>query len=231
MNETQARDAICQMGERLYQRGYLHGTVGNISICLTNAVLITPTDACLGRLDPSRLAKVSARGQHLSGDRPSKTIALHQAIVAAARAFDPETQVVIHTHSAACVARSLALCSAPASALQADELPEDFLPPITPYFVMKVGHVPHIAYARPGAPSVVSAVERSITAHGQAGHPIRAVMLARLGPNVWHSNPESALAVLEELEETAGLVLRVPQAQALSAPEIDELRAAFGARW
>jgi len=229
MNETQAREAICQMGARLYQRGYLHGSVGNISIRLPDAVVITPTDACLGVLDPARLAKVSLSGEHLGGDRPSKTILLHQAIVAAARAFDPDTACVLHTHSHACVARSLLLCSQP----QADTTTtlHDFLPPITPYFVMKVGHVPHIPYARPGAGSVVQAVEAAITAHGQAGHPIRAVMLAKLGPTVWHSSPEATLAVLEELEETARLTLQVPQAEPLSDEAIEELRQAFGARW
>ncbi|MGA1692667.1 MAG: class II aldolase/adducin family protein [Burkholderiaceae bacterium] len=238
MNETQAREAICQMGARLYQRGYLHGTVGNISIRLPDAVIITPTDACLGVLDPARLAKVSLNGEHLGGDRPSKTIALHQAIVAAARAFDPDTACVLHTHSHACVARSLLLCSQPQSThmqaavrIDAQIEPPDFLPPITPYFVMKVGHVPHIPYARPGAASVVQAVEAAITAHGQAGHPIRAVMLAKLGPTVWHSSPEATLAVLEELEETARLTLQVPQAEPLSDEAIEELRQAFGARW
>ncbi len=238
MNETQARDAICRMGERLYARGYLHGTVGNISIRLAEAVLITPTDACLGTLDPAALSRVSLTGEHLSGDRPSKTIALHQAIVAAARAFDPETSCVLHTHSHACVARSLLLCSPPqANDLQTDARidaqtePPDFLPPVTPYFVMKVGHVPHIPYARPGAASVVKAVESAITAHGQAGHPIRAVMLARLGPTVWHHSPEATLAVLEELEETARLTLAMPQAAPLADAAISELRSAFGARW
>ena len=230
MNETQAREAICQMGARLYQRGYLHGTVGNISIRLPDAVIITPTDACLGVLDPARLAKVSLSGEHLGGDRPSKTILLHQAIVAAARAFDPETSCVLHTHSHACVARSLLLCSQPQAIVTTTAL-QDFLPPITPYFVMKVGHVPHIPYARPGAASVVQAVEAAITAHGQAGHPIRAVMLAKLGPTVWHSSPEATLAVLEELEETARLTLQVPQAGSLSDEALEELRQAFGARW
>jgi ribulose-5-phosphate 4-epimerase/fuculose-1-phosphate aldolase len=230
MNETQAREAICQMGARLYQRGYLHGSVGNISIRLPDAVIITPTDACLGVLDPARLAKVSLNGEHLGGDRPSKTIALHQAIVAAARAFDPDTACVLHTHSHACVARSLLLCSQQQDIVTTTAL-QDFLPPITPYFVMKVGHVPHIPYARPGAGSVVQAVEAAITAHGQAGHPIRAVMLAKLGPTVWHSSPEATLAVLEELEETARLTLQVPQARSLSDEAIEELRQAFGARW
>ena len=219
MNETQARDAICQMGERLYQRGYLHGTVGNISICLTDAVLITPTDACLGRLDPARLAKVSARGQHLSGDRPSKTIALHQAIVAAARAFDPETQVVINTHSTHCVALSL------------NATGPELLPPITPYFVMKVGHVPLVPYHRPGSPNFPQAVAALIRKYAAQGAPIRAVMLTRLGPNVWHDTPAAAMATLEELEETARLMQIQPDTPPLHASALDELRQAFGARW
>ena len=231
MNETQAREAICQMGARLYQRGYLHGTVGNISIRLPDAVIITPTDACLGVLDPARLAKVSLNGEHLGGDRPSKTIALHQAIVAAARAFDPDTACVLHTHSHACVARSLTWTTQGSTQTSTQLQSDDFLPPITPYFVMKVGHVPHIPYARPGAASVVQAVEAAITAHGQAGHPIRAVMLAKLGPTVWHSSPEATLAVLEELEETARLTLQLPQAEPLSDEAIEELRQALGARW
>jgi ribulose-5-phosphate 4-epimerase/fuculose-1-phosphate aldolase len=132
------------------------------------------------------------------------------------------------------VARSLLLCSQPQATDTTTDITTaapDFLPAVTPYFLMKVGHVPHIPYARPGAASVVQAVESAIDAHGRAGHPIRAVMLARLGPTVWHSSPEATLAVLEELEETARLTLSVPQAEALSDAAISELRSAFGARW
>ena len=104
------------------------------------------------------------------------------------------------------------------------------LPPLTPYFVMKVGHVPLIPYHRPGDPAVADLVAHAITQHAHAGHPIRAVMLERLGPNVWHDSPEQAMATLDELEETAHLWHLCP-ARALDDTQIDALRRQFGARW
>src|SRR5688572_21820936 len=111
MNETQARDEICRVGKSLFDRGYVHATAGNISVRLSDAdgggFLITPTDACLGFLDPARLARLDANLQQQSGDRASKTIALHARIYAAASQVDAQTSCVIHTHSTHCVALSL----------------------------------------------------------------------------------------------------------------------------
>ena len=109
---------------------------------------------------------------------------------------------------------------------------DDILPPITPYFVMKVGHVPLIRYHRPGDPQVAELVAQRIAAMAARGTPIRAVMLERLGPNVWHQSPAEASAVLEELEETAKLwLLCQPRPQPLAEAQIDELRRQFGAAW
>lgn len=223
MNERDARSEICRVGKSLFDRGYVHGTAGNISIRLGGdaGYLITPTDACLGFLEPSRLALVDAGGAQVSGDRASKTLLLHSRIYPAARAFDAETSCVVHTHSAHCVALSL---RRPAG----DEL----LAPITPYFVMKVGHVPLLPYDRPGSPQVADAVAEAVRRYGERGTPIRAVMLERLGPTVWHDSPASAMAVLEELEETARLaVVSAVAPEPLSEAQIDELRGAFAARW
>jgi len=220
--ENQAREEICRVGRSLFERGYVHATAGNISVRLDDGgFLITPTDACLGFLDPARLARLDAQGQQTGGDRASKTIALHTRIYAAAREFDANTACVIHTHSTHCVALTL---QAPG-----DEL----LPALTPYFVMKVGHVPVIAYHRPGAPEAAEQVAQAIGRFGAAGTPIRAVMLARLGPNVWHDTPAAAMAVLEELEETARLqqLAQAARPEPLDADQIDELRRTFGARW
>ena len=220
MNEQQAREEICRIGRSLFERGYVQATAGNISVRLDDGFLITPTDACLGFLEPARLARVDLEGHPLSGERASKTLALHRGIYQAAARFDPGTRCVIHTHSTHCVALSLQA--------QGPEL----LPPITTYFVMKVGHVPLVPYARPGDPAVVDAVQQAIADWGDSGRTIRAVMLQRLGPNVWHDTPAGAMAVLEELEETARLMMlarAVPAA--LSEEQIDALRQAFGARW
>ena len=221
MTEARAREEICRVGRSLFERGYVHATAGNISVRLPGGGhVITPTDACLGFLDPARLARLDADGRQLDGDPASKSMRLHTEIYAAARTFDPGTSCVIHTHSTRCVALTLRACG--------DEL----LPALTPYFVMKVGHVPVVAYHRPGAPDAAARVSELIRRYGDAGTPIRAVMLARLGPNVWHDAPAQAMAVLEELEETARLVQLCSAAPAaLDAAQIDELRRAFGARW
>ncbi len=223
MTESEARDEICRVGRSLFERGYVHGTAGNISIRLDEpggGYLITPTDACLGFLDPARLARLDASAQQLSGDRGSKTIALHAEIYAAARAFDEQTRCVIHTHGAHCVALTMNAAG--------DEL----IPPITPYFVMKVGHVPVIPYDRPGSPGVAKRVAGAIRRYGSSGTPIRAVMLERLGPMVWHDSASSAMATLEELEETARVSLLGGTSVApLTEAQIDDLRRTFGARW
>jgi ribulose-5-phosphate 4-epimerase/fuculose-1-phosphate aldolase len=218
MNENTLREEICRVGRSLYERKYVHATAGNISARLDDGFLITPTDACLGNLDPARLAKVGPDGAQISGDKASKTLVLHRRIYGA----DPDAGSVIHTHSTHLVALTLSGVWSPA----------DILPPVTPYYVMKVGHVPLIPYHRPGDARVGDRVAAAIEASRAAGKPIRAVMLDRLGPNVWQRTPAEASAVLEELEETARLwLMSVPRPQALADAQIEELRTAFGAKW
>jgi 3-dehydro-4-phosphotetronate decarboxylase len=213
------RDEIVRVGASLFLSGYAHSTAGNISLRLDEAqgggFLITPTDACLGQLDPAALAWVSDDGHQLAGERASKTLALHRRIYAAA----PQTRCVLHTHSTHLVALSLqGVWSEP-----------DILPPITPYQVMKVGHVPHIAYRAPGDAAVAEEVAGRIA---QAERPLHAVMLERLGPVVWHHSPAQAMALLEELEETARLwLLCSPRPAPLSDARLDELRQRFNTLW
>ena len=227
MNETFARDEICRIGKSLFDRGYAHSTAGNISVALDasdgGGFLITPTDACLGFLRPATLAKLGDNLQQTSGDRASKTILLHQQIYATARALGQDVQCVLHTHSTHTVALSLH---------PPTESGGELLPPITPYFVMKVGHVPVIDYQRPGDPVVAQQVAQTIRAYAERGSAIRVVMLARLGPVVWHSTPARAMATLEELEETARLwLLAQPKPAPLSEANIQVLRDTFNAVW
>ncbi len=220
MDVTTLRAALCDTGRSLYERGYVHGSAGNISCRLDDgSFLITPSDACLGRLDPARLAWVDAEGVQRGGERASKTLALHRRIYAA----EPQARCVIHTHSTHLVALTLA----------GVWHPDDIVPPITPYQVMKLGHVPLVPYHRPGDPAVADWVAARIAAMQAAGTPIRAVMLERLGPTVWHAGLAEASAVLEELEETARLwwMTRGNPPAPLTAQRIDELRHHFGASW
>ncbi|MFI5660332.1 aldolase [Streptomyces sp. NPDC051684] len=215
-----ARSEIVRVGTSLFDRGYVHAGAGNISAKLDDGLghLITPTDAALGFLEPERLALVDAGGVQVAGDRASKTLTLHRRIYEA----DPTARFVIHTHSTHLVALTLA------GVWHQD----DVLPPITPYYVMKVGHVPHIPYHRPGDPRVADLVTERINSRAAQGASIRAVLLDRLGPVVWGPNAASALAVLEELEETARLWLTTDR-EPTPLPEdaIAELRATFGAAW
>jgi 3-dehydro-4-phosphotetronate decarboxylase len=218
MNESEIRQEICRVGASLFARGYVHATAGNISVRLDDGFLITPTDACLGFLDPARLAKVDAGGNQVAGDRASKTLTLHRRIYDAA----PEARCVIHTHSTHLVALTI----------EGVWKTTDIVPPITPYYVMKVGHVPLMPYHRPGDPKVGELVAEAITSARTRGTPLRAVMLERLGPNVWHDSPASAMAVLEELEETARLwLLGGRRATPIGEDAIEGLRRAFGATW
>lgn len=212
--ESTLREDIARIGKSLFERGYTAGTAGNISARLDDGWLITPTDACLGELDPARIAKVGLSGEWVSGDKPSKTLALHRAV------YDrqPDMHAVIHTHSTHLVALTLA------GVWRTD----DVLPPITPYYVMKVGHVPLVTYRRPGDPAVADQVRALADS-------VRGVLLERLGPVVWHHSLREASAMLEELEETAKLFLMLKTQgiaiEPLDAHQIDELRKTFGARW
>ncbi|CAG2154797.1 class II aldolase/adducin family protein [Cupriavidus numazuensis] len=218
MTEQEIRIEICRVGRSLFERGYVHASAGNISVRLEDGYLITPTDACLGFLEPDRLAKVACNGEQVGGDRASKTLALHRRIYEA----DAEARCVIHTHSTHLVALTLAGVWST----------EDILPPITPYFVMKVGHVPLIPYHRPGDPRAADLVARAILGHQAQGGRLRGVMMDRLGPNVWGMTPAEAMATLEELEETARLWLMSHlKPSPLDEEALDELRQTFGATW
>lgn len=209
--ESKLREEICTIGRSLYDRGYTVGSAGNISALLEDGWLITPTDICLGRIDPSRIAKVNLSGEWVDGDKPSKTLALHRQV------YDrnPGVGGVVHTHSTSLVALTLAgVWSA-----------QSILPPITPYQVMKVGQIPLIEYSRPGSPEVAKQV-------AEWANKVRGVMLERLGPVVWESSVSKAAFALEELEETAKLwLMNSPRPRALDAEAVAELEATFGCSW
>ena len=220
MSSAVLAQEICRVGRSLFERGYVHASAGNLSVRLPQrqGFLITPTDACLGFLDADRLAQVDIDGRQSGGDPASKTLALHRRIYEA----EPAAQCVLHTHSTHLVALTLA------GVWSAD----DVLPPITPYYVMKVGHVPLVAYHRPGDPAGAERVADAIARGRASGGAPRAVLLDRLGPLVWRDSPAAAMASLEELEETARLWLMMnPKPAPLTPVQIDELRRTFGARW
>lgn len=208
MSEREIRERIALHGKSLFDRGYTCGSSGNISVRLPDGILVTPTNSCLGRLDPDRIAKVDWDGNLLAGDKPSKEAFLHLSVYNVRES----EQSIVHLHSTYSVAVSCL----------ADIDPEDVLPAITAYYVMRVGKLPLVPYFAPGDESLAAAVENA------AKH-AHAVLLANHGPVVAGDSLDAAVYATEELEETAKLFLML-QGKAtrfLNAQDCEELRARF----
>ena len=210
MDEAELREAIAAHGRLLFGRGYSVGSAGNISARVADGVLMTPTNSCLGRLDPARISKLDREWQHISGDKPSKEVFMHRAFLEAR----PEAQAVVHLHSTH--ATAIACLAAPGETQP--------IPPLTPYFVMRVGRsLPVIPYYRPGDP----AMEPAIAA---AARGARAALLANHGPVVCGRSLDDAVYAAEELEEAAklALMLRGQGARTLTVAEVEDLLSTFG---
>ena len=186
MSERELREQIAMHGKSLYDRGYTCGSSGNISVRLPDGMLVTPTNTCMGRIDPDRISKLSSNGDLVSGDKPSKEAFLHLSMYSVRE----KEQAIVHLHSTYSVAVS---CLS-----QIDE--SNVLPAITAYYVMRVGKLPLIPYYPPGDETLAQAVEET------AKH-ASAVLLANHGPVVSGKDLDAAVYATEELEETAKLFL------------------------
>jgi ribulose-5-phosphate 4-epimerase/fuculose-1-phosphate aldolase len=204
MSEATAREAICAIGASIFARGLTAGSSGNISVRTGEGWLMTPTNASLGRLDPARLSKLDPEGRLISGDPPTKESFLHRVMYDERR----DTGAVVHLHSTHSVAVS---CLAEID-------PKDVLPPITAYYVMRVGRLPLVPYYRPGDLDLAEAVRCFAGKH-------HAVLLANHGPVVAGSNLDVAVNAIEELEETAKLylLLRGAKTRYLTPAQVKEL--------
>jgi 3-dehydro-4-phosphotetronate decarboxylase len=200
------RQEIVETGRSLFARGLSPGTSGNLSARVDGGFLMTPTNSSLGSLDPDRLSRLDADGGHVDGDPPTKEVWLHMAMYAER----PEAQAIVHLHSTHAVAV--------ACLDGVDE--DDVLPPLTPYYVLRVGRLPLVPYGRPGDASLSEAVrERARASH--------ALLLANHGPIVAAPTLTQAAAAAEEIEETAKLVLltRGLKTRLLTPQQLEELRA------
>ena len=185
--EARLRDEIARVGASLFDRGLTAGSSGNISARLPEGGwLMTPTNVSLGALDPARLALFDASGRHLSGDAPTKEAFLHFSMYGE-RA---EAGAVVHLHST----------HATAVSILRDVDPNDVLPALTAYYIMRVGRLPLVPYFAPGDPDLAHAVRALASRH-------HAVLLANHGPVVAGTTLSNAQFAVEELEETAKLFL------------------------
>lgn len=210
--ESQEREKICKVGLSLFSRGLTFGSTGNISLRLSDGSwLMTPTNASLGALDAASLSKFDEKGRFVSGDKPTKEAFLHFCMYGRR----PDARAVVHLHSTHSVAVSLL----------ADIDPRDTLPPLTAYFVMRVGRLPLAPYFPPGDEELAKAVETLAGEH-------HAVLLANHGPVVAGTSLENAQYATEELEETAKLflMLRGQKIRPLSPAEAQALRERYNLR-
>jgi ribulose-5-phosphate 4-epimerase/fuculose-1-phosphate aldolase len=207
-DENRAREQLVDFGKSLFERGLTAGSSGNLSVRLDDGWLLTPTNASLGRLDPARLSRLDWDGRLQGGDAPSKEAFLHRAMYRER----PGARAIVHLHSTHSAAVSC-MCG-----LNHD----DCIPPLTPYFVMKIGRLPLLPYHRPGDPALGDAISALAKKHS-------AVLLANHGPVVSGSGLEAAVYAAEELEETAKLflLLRDVPVRPLDAQQIAELKTAF----
>src|SRR5688572_16996620 len=204
MTESQLREQLVMFGQSLYQRGYAHGSSGNLSARLPDGLLVTPTNSCLGRLDPARISRLDREGRHVSGDAPSKEGFLHLAMYQER----PSAQGIVHLHCTHCVALSCL----------EHERTDDLLPPITAYYVMRIRRLPLVPYYRPGDRALAEAVREKATQH-------HAVLLANHGPVVAGRSLEDAVYNAEEMEESAKLffLLQGQRARFLDSAQIADL--------
>lgn len=210
MKEIAVRDTIVRLAQSLFQRGYTVGSSGNISARLDDGMLMTPTNSCFGFLDPARLSKLDNSGKLVSGDPPSKEIFLHNAFYETRKS----TGAVVHLHST----------HATAVSCLPDIDPDDAIPPLTPYVVMRVGRVKLVPYVRPGDPAMGDLIRALDGKYA-------AVLLANHGPVVSAKDVETAVYASEELEETAKLVLllRGEKPRRLTGEQIEDLIRVFQA--
>ena len=206
--EAALRDEIARLGRSIFDRGLTHGSTGNISAKVDDGFLVTPTGSNLGNLDPARISKVDWQGNVLAGDAPSKEAFLHLGMYRER----PGNGAVVHLHSTHSVAVSVL----------ADVDPRDVLPPITAYYVMRIGTLPLVPYYAPGDPQLAEAVRGLASKH-------HALLLANHGPVVGGSSLSAAADAVEELEATAKifLLLRGQKIRVLENAEVADLRRRF----
>ena len=208
MNEIQQRDQIVRLAKSMFERGLTFGSSGNISARVDDGWLMTPTGSTMGTLDPAKISKLDNDGEHISGDKPTKESFLHQVMYEKR----PGTGAVVHLHSTHSVAVSCL----------SDINKKNVLPPITAYYVMKIGTLPLIPYFPPGDLNLAKAVREMASDH-------HALLLANHGPVVAGKSLEDAVYAMEELEETAKLFLMLKNMNTsfLDDAQINDLKSRF----
>ena len=212
-SESKLREQICLLAKSMFDRGLTGGSTGNISARTEDGgLLVSPTGSSFGRLDPAELSRFDAAGRHIAGLKPTKEMPLHSAFYETRKSAG----AVVHLHS----------CHSVAWSMMPEIDPDNVLPPLTPYAIMKLGKVQLLPFFMPGDAAMGEAL-RSL------GGKRSAVLLANHGPVVAGKDVDAACNAIEELEETAKLaiMMRGFDARALTPAQVRDVVRKFEVEW
>ena len=186
--DTRLREELCQVCRLLYDRGYVVGHDGNVSVRLgEGCLLITPSGVSKGRLEPDMLVVCDLEGRVLEGDRyPSSEMAMHLLIYQER----PDVGAVVHAHPP--VSTAFAICQKP--------LKEKYLTET----ISGLGEVPVAPFAMPSTQEVPESIRPFAADHS-------AVLLANHGALTWGADLWAAFDRMETVEQTAKIYAAVQQ--------------------
>ncbi|MCP4568679.1 MAG: class II aldolase/adducin family protein [FCB group bacterium] len=198
-------EKIVEIGSRLYKRGLIAGTDGNISALIEpGQVMITPAGRSKDRLEPEEMIVIDDSGQKIAGKlRASSEMAMHLYLYS----NRPDIFACVHAHPPFATAFAAAGIS----------LNEKILPEI----ILSVGNIALTEYAPPGTPALPRSLDPFITDHN-------AFLLKNHGLVTIGSDLEEAYHRLETIEHFARisyLAKRLGGADVLDTDEVLRLEA------
>jgi len=185
MEERDLREEIVEIGRRLYERGYIVASDGNISARMPESgrIVMTPTGVCKGFLTPEMLVIVDAEGRKLEGTlAPSSELAMHLEIYRQR----PDVHAVVHAHPPCGTGFA-------AAGLSLDK-------PLVSEIVLTLGCIPLAGYGTPSTQELVAAIAPYVPHYN-------ALLLANHGALTYGPDLETAYFRMETLEHFARITL------------------------
>jgi L-fuculose-phosphate aldolase len=178
--EIKYKKLICDIGKRVYEKGFVAANDGNISVRIgEDEFLITPTNVSKGFLTPDMIIKVDLEGNVLEGDyKPTTEMKMHLLVYRER----PDVHAVLHVHPPYATAFAIA------------GIPLDQA--IMPEAIVSLGTIPLAQYGTPSTDEVPEAVKTHVYDH-------QGVILENHGALTWGKNLEQAYYLMESLEFTA----------------------------
>lgn len=187
MTERQARKAICEIGDKMYNKGFVAANDGNISVKISDdTIIVTPTGVSKGGMSMKSLVKMKLDGTVTGKNKPSSEVKMHIRVYQ----LNPTVKSVVHAHPPASTAFAIA------------RIPMDR--PIMSESILTLGVVPVAEYALPGTKEVPDSIEPFVKTHN-------AVMLANHGLLTWGDNITQAMYRMESAEQYCNIMIYLKQ--------------------